>query len=226
MKKEFKQINYNQAIDFLLPLHYSGRKPQIKYAFGCFEDDTLVAVCTYGIPASRSLCVGILGKDFYKSIIELNRLCKIDSCKTLMSEFVSYTLRYLKQFNLLVVSYADTGMKHIGAIYQATNFLYTGITVARTDKYTPNNKHSRHYTDEYNHLRKVRTAKHRYIYFACDKRYKKIFMNNLNYKIEEYPKGDKTNYNLGDFQKPLIYNSITKEYYTEQSISPLLVSSD
>jgi hypothetical protein len=33
----------------------------------------------------------------------------------------------------IVVSYADTAMGHIGYIYQASNFLFTGTTKERTD---------------------------------------------------------------------------------------------
>ena len=107
-------------------------------------------------------------------------------------------------------------MKHQGSIYQACNFLFTGTTKERTDKYTEGNKHSRHYKNENNHLRKVRTAKHRYIYFASDKRHKRIHKNALKYKIiKEYPKGDKINYVLGDFQKPLILNTKTNSYFIE-----------
>ena len=43
-----RSITYQEAVDFLLPRHYSGRKPQISYAFGWFIDATLVAVCTFG----------------------------------------------------------------------------------------------------------------------------------------------------------------------------------
>ena len=211
MKIEMKPIDYRTAIDFILPLHYAGRKPQVKHAFGLFENNDLVAVCTYGIPASRSLCIGIMGAEYFASVIELNRLCRIDACKTNMSQFVAYTLKYLKPENYLVVSYADTGMNHLGIIYQACNFSYTGITKARTDKYTEGNKHSRHYSSEKQHLRKVRTAKHRYIYFACDKKTKKLFLNNLKYLIQEYPKGETSRYVLGEFQKPTIYNSVVQK---------------
>lgn len=112
-----KSISYQEAINFLLPLHYSGRKPQIKYSFGLFIKNKLVAVCTYGIPASRSLCIGAMGKEYYDKVIELNRLCRIDDCNIPMSKFVAYTLKKIKKFNLLVISYADQGMSHFGAIY-------------------------------------------------------------------------------------------------------------
>ena len=212
----FKEITYKDAVAFLIDKHYSGRIPQIKYAYGMTERGKLVAVCTYGIPASRSLCVGLLGKEFYAHVIELNRLCRIDGVLTPMSKFVSYSLKSLKKYNLVVVSYADEGMNHFGTVYQASNFLYTGKTKQRTDKYTEGNKHSRHYDNNNNHLRKVRTSKHRYVYFACDKPTKKRLIKNLKYPTKAYPKGETSFYTLGDFQNPLIYNKVTGEYFHEQ----------
>jgi len=212
---EYREISNKDATSFLLPLHYSGRKPQLKYSFGAYAEDVLVAVCTYGIPASRSLCVGVLGKELASSVIELNRLCRLDCMTTPLSEFVGWTLRELKKHSLCVVSYADTAMQHTGSIYQACNFLYTGKTQERTDKYTPNGKHSRHYTDEYNHLRKVRSGKHRYIYFATNKTIKKAWLSKLKYTIEEYPKGEKHMYPLGEYLKSVIYDKDKKEYYYE-----------
>ena len=205
LHKSMQVIDYKTAVNFLLDKHYSGRKPQVKYAFGLYEYGVLVAVCTYGVPASRSLCVGIMGIEHYAKVIELNRLCRVE-CETCLSEFVGYTLRYLRQYNLLIVSYADTAMSHTGAIYQACNFLYTGKTLARTDKYTAGNKHSRHYTDDNKHLRKVRSAKHRYIYYACNRVTRKVYSKALNYPIEAYPKGAKIDYVLGTVLQPVIIN--------------------
>lgn len=198
---EIKRINYDMAIRFLLPKHYSGRKPQISYAFGLYESSELMAVCTFGKPASNSLCKGICGNDFTQNVYELNRLCRKENYKNQLSEFVAYCLRELKKLNLIIVSYADRGMNHNGYIYQACNFLYTGSTKRRTDKYTKGNKHSRHYSDdEQLGLRKVRTSKHRYIYICGDKRFKKNVMKNLNYDILPYPKEQNKNYILGEYQ--------------------------
>jgi hypothetical protein len=218
MKPIFKQISSIEAITFLIDKHYSGRKPQIKYAFGAYQDDKLKAVCTYGIPASRPLCVGVMGLEYFDRVIELNRLCRTEDYPEQLSRFVSYTLRELKQYNLLVVSYSDLAMGHQGSIYQSCNFVFTGTTKGRTDKYTPDGKHSRHYTDEYNHLRKIRSPKHRYIYFATDKKHKKIYSKILKYPIiKEYPKGIKTMYELGKFIKPHILNINSNTEYFEDN---------
>ena len=89
------------------------------------------------------------------------------------------------------------------------NFIYTGATKERTDKYTDGNKHSRHYDrTQDNSVRKVRSAKHRYIYFCTNsKRLKKEWLSSLSYPIiKDYPKGDNSNYVLGEYlQHKLIY---------------------
>lgn len=200
-----KEITYKKAIEFLLPRHYSGRKPNIKYAFGYYEHDVLKAVCAFGKPASNSLCVGVCGKEYSSNVYELNRLCVDGKIEIQLSSFVGWCLKQLKKYNLIIVSYADIQMNHNGYIYQATNWIYTGCTKSRTDKYTEGGKHSRHYDNSnQNGLRKYRSSKHRYVYFASDKKHKRKFANALNYKIESYPKGANKNYILGEYIKPII----------------------
>ena len=205
---KIKTIDYCLAKDFLLPKHYSGRTPSISYAFGWYIANELVAVCTFGKPASPFLCRGVCGADFSPRVFELNRLCRVDSLQEPLSYFVSACLRKLRAKNLIIVSYSDTQMNHHGYIYQACNFIYTGKTKERTDKYTEGNKHARHYSNsEQNGLRKIRSAKHRYIYFAMkDKKIRESAIKSLNYETAPYPKGDNKNYTLGEYLKPRIKN--------------------
>lgn len=200
-----RKISYKEAVDFLLPKHYSGRKPSISYSFGYYENNILKAVCTFGKPASNSLCIGVCGKEYSNKVFELNRLCVDGQIEIQLSKFVAWCLNELKKDELILISYADTQMNHNGYIYQATNWIYTGMTKARTDKYVDGGKHSRHYDNEnQNGLRKYRSAKHRYIYFSACKKKQKEYFKKLNYKIENYPKGDNKRYILGDFIKPII----------------------
>lgn len=181
-----------------MPKHYAGRKPQVTKAFGWYEDEKLVAVCTFGKPASPQLCDGICGKEFSSNVYELNRLVRIEDFNGQLSQFIAGCLRELKKENWIVVSYADSGMTHHGYIYQASNFLYTGCTKQRTDRYVEG-KHSRHADfDNPKGIRQVRTAKHRYVYFCTsDKKLKRQWKEALNYPILPYPKGDNENYELG-----------------------------
>jgi len=201
---EVKLIAYKEAIAFLLPKHYSGRKPVISKAFGWIINNELIAVCTFGKPASNPLCRGLAGDSHSHSIYELNRLCMKDGEGYQISQFVSYCLRRLHCENWIVVAYADTAMKHTGYIYQACNFIYTGLTKRRTDKYTSGNKHCRHYKEsEQGSLRKVRSAKHRYIYFCTkDRSLKRQWLCDLKYNIVPYPKTKNEKYILGEFLEP------------------------
>lgn len=172
------------------------------------------AVCTFGKPASNNLCIGICGKDYSKSVYELNRLCRTEDLKFPLSQFVAKCLRLLKQKDWIIVSYSDTQMNHHGYIYQACNFIYTGATKRRTDIVTPSGKHARHYNKEDKNcsIRKVRSSKHRYIYFCTSNRkLKKEWANNLKYPICKYPKGDNSNYVLGEYLKDEFIEKQPKE---------------
>lgn len=202
MKGNVEEIDYKTAVDFLLPRHYAGRIPIISKAFGWFGGGRLVAVCTFGKPASPFLCRGICGEQYAHSVYELNRLCRIDDWTEPLSQFVSACLRRLRTENWIIVSFSDTAMNHHGYIYQACNFIYTGCTKERTDKYVPNGGHARHAKQsDQGEFRKVRSAKHRYVYFCTrDKKLKQAWLEALNYPPMPYPKGDNSDdYVLGEY---------------------------
>jgi len=200
------ELEYKEACGFLMPRHYSGRKPNISVSFGWIIDNKLEAVCSFGKPASPQLCLGVCGKEYSKNVYELNRLCRNDTLGVQLSQFVSYCLRVLRCRDWIVISYADTAMNHNGYIYQACNFIYTGCTKERTDKYTEGNRRSRHYNNAtQSNLRKVRSSKHRYLFFCtADKKLKKQWSRSLNYEIKKYPKGENKTYELGSYLKPKI----------------------
>ncbi len=211
---EIKPINSKDTYDFILNKHYAQRKPSISFSFGLFIDNNLEGILTIGKPASNSLCEGVCGIGYKDRVYELNRLVVNEGLpKNSLSMFVGTVLRMLKNEDMIIVSYADEAMNHNGYIYQATNFIYTGKTKERTDKYTPNGKHSRHYTDEYNHIRKLRSSKHRYIYFTGKS--KKYLLKELKYDILPYPKGDNSKYVLGEKLQTKCVNTITGEIFYE-----------
>ena len=192
-KYKVLSIESSQTYDWLLNKHYAKRIPSISFAFGLYEDQILRGVMTIGKPASPSLCDGICGKDFSKYVYELNRLCVDDNLeKNTLSFFVGKCLKLIPE-NMILVSYADTSMNHNGYIYQATNWIYTGSTKERTDIGFEDGTHSRHYSKDIDYsIRKFRSSKHRYVFFIGSKR--KLFRKNLNYKIEDYPKGQNQKY--------------------------------
>lgn len=194
-----ERISYEMVKPFLLNIHYARRMPCVQYAFGLFDESIIspIGVVTYGQPASPSLCVGIAGEKNKKNVLELNRLVLYPEYngKNYSSFLVSHSLKMLPN-NTFVISYADWGgWHHVGYVYQATNWLYTGLTKPRTDIYSECG-HARHY-DKGEIRRQNRTAKYRYIYLVGDKRTKKRMLSELKYKvINEYPKGDSEHYDI------------------------------
>ena len=87
----------------------------------------------------------------------------------------------------VIVSYADSEQGHVGYVYQATNFLFTGTTKERTDMASEDGKHSRHDLGNPDQ-RKKRWAKHRYVFFVGNKQEKKNLLEKLKYTIQTYPK--------------------------------------
>jgi predicted ATP-dependent Lon-type protease len=187
-------IKSEEAVPWILKKHYAKRLPSISYAFGLYDDNELKGIVTFGMPASNSLCEGVCGVENKHLIIELNRLCLQDNTKNQASFLVSNAIRLLPK-PMVIVSYADTAQGHIGYVYQATNFLFTGTTKERTDMDAGEGKHSRHGTDP--SVRKFRSAKHRYIYIHGSKTQKAKLLKDLNYEIQQYPKGEIKRYDSG-----------------------------
>ena len=121
-----------ESYPWLLNKHYAKRIPQIMFAFGLYEENSMVGVITYGIPASPPLCMGICGKEYSDKVLELNRVCLMDNTKNQASFLVANSIKLLPKISI-IVSYADTEHGHVGYVYQATNFLYTGLSADRVD---------------------------------------------------------------------------------------------
>jgi hypothetical protein len=198
-KYKVESIKPFETYDWLENKHYARRIPSISYAFGLYDEKILIGICTFGSPPSNALCVGICGKENKGKVIELNRLCLNDhKVKNLTSYFLSKCLKMFPK-NKIIVSYADTSQKHHGYIYQATNWIYTGLSKKRTERYDKNNpnKHSKTVTESMNYKDlsvRDRPQKHRYVYITGTKKQKKILLNSLKYKIEDYPKGNNKRY--------------------------------
>jgi hypothetical protein len=188
-------IKPEESYPWILQKHYAKRVPQISYAFGLYEENQLMGVVTYGMPASPFLCIGVCGPEYRDVVIELNRLCLQDNKKNEASFLVANSLKQLPKPKV-VVSYADTAMGHVGYVYQACNFLFTGTTKERTDMASTSGGHSRHNSGDRTQ-RVDRSAKHRYIFIVGSKQQKKKFTELLRYDVLPYPKGDNKNYDAG-----------------------------
>ena len=198
------KITYEETKPFILHIHYAKRMPSISFAYGLFFKNELVGVVCYGSPPSQSLCKGIAGEEYKGKVLELNRLVLKYNIKNEASYLVGNSFKLLPKPKI-VVSYADTSQNHTGYIYQATNFIYTGLSDKRTEwRMKDSNKHSKTICEKYslderkNNPDKFyvidRPRKHRYIYIIGNKKDKKNILNKLKYPIFQYPKFKNINY--------------------------------
>ena len=130
---------------------------------------------------------------------------------------ISQSFKYIKEHyaNIkILVSFADPSQGHVGYIYQATNWIYTGLTLQAGNaiyKVDGVKIHPRTLLKKYNTtskkealeflkkdnpkaiIQKVKNSrKHRYLYFIGNKKENREMKKNLKYKILSYPKIEKT----------------------------------
>ena len=200
---DIEKISYEVAMDIVVANHYLHRKCPVSQAFGLVDkrDRRVVGVVTYGVSPSSTLLKGICGPEEMYNVYELNRLWVEDSVpKNGESYLVGNTIKLLDRE--IIVSFADTSQGHVGYIYQASNFIYTGLSAKFKDPKVKGRENQHHATyangltnqqviDKFgadNVYFVERPRKHRYIFFNCSKTRRKELLKKLRYKVIEYPK--------------------------------------
>ena len=208
------KIKKEDTFYWLLNKHYAKVVPAILYNnFGLFKNDKLEGVCCYGssaCPANASM------GEFTQ--IELLRLVISENLdKNILSYFLGKTFKQLTG-PLSLISYADDGMGHHGYIYQATNWIYTGMGNATIIWKDSNGKrmhdrgingiHQKTKTDltvnemamKMNITKSIGSSKHRYFYFIGNKKDKREWLKELKlrYTIYDYPKGENKRYEMSN----------------------------
>lgn len=233
-----RDISTSIAKEIIVKKHYTHAWTACRYSLGIFyktdtenalgDTEKLIGCLIYGFPvgakAPTSVCEG-LTKD---NILELTRLYCDDGYGSNIESFaLGQSFKWLKENDKAIkvlLSYADNGQEHLGGIYQATNWIYQGLStdIALMPNYgiSLSNEpfkwiHSRSVftrwgSNNLEHLRREigkdgytefwrreEPPKHRYIQLIPqDKREKKDLMKRLKHPIKEYPKNARE-YNKG-----------------------------
>jgi len=200
-----KKITREECEPYILGIHYAKRWPSISYAFGLYLNSVLCGVVSYGTPPSSPLKKGVAGDEYKSDVLELNRLCLLNNLKNEASILVGASLKLMPK-NKIIVSFADISQGHAGIVYQATNFIYCGLSAKRTDWKVKGKEHLHGQTiaDEFRGVKnraqamrdkygddfylEPRPRKHRYIFITGSKTYKKKVKLNLRYSEQPYPK--------------------------------------
>lgn len=194
-----RSIDYKTAMDVVVREHYLHRKCPCSVAFGLYLVDELKGVVCYGTPSSAPLRGGIAGPANALNVVELTRLWVCDSVPRNGESFlIGRTVgRAGKE---IVVSYAEIQQGHLGTVYQATNWIYTGLSAKRTNWTIEGvDRHCQTIADKNTaaQLREQfgdrftlqdRPRKHRYVYLNAKGRRRKELLASLRYRPQPYPK--------------------------------------
>lgn len=174
--------------------HYSKCIPVGKLVkVGVWEEGKYIGCVLFGRGANKSL-----GSPFgldQTEVCELVRIALTDHINP-VSKIMAISFKFLKQKNpgiKMIISFADREQNHHGGIYQATNWIYTGIT-AGADEYMYKGKrwHGRAFRKTHgSHLKYMNkgleivqgSQKHRYL-MPLDKKMRKDIIN----LAQPYPK--------------------------------------
>jgi hypothetical protein len=170
-----------------------------KLCFGVFSCNRLLGTITFGAGPTNAF--------------RLVEGAKPDDCLTLTrlwlsqellsnseSRVISISIRYLKKYTQVkfLVTYADPAQGHVGTIYQATGWLYTGLSEAtplldlgdgiprhsRSFSHAFGSHSIKHFTNCGINVRVIpQTQKYRYVYLLDNS-----FRHNLNPPVLPYPK--------------------------------------
>jgi len=193
-----RPIGYKLAMDIVVREHYLHRKFASSRAFGLFLGEQIKGVICYGTPSSAPLRKALAGPENELNVVELMRLWVCDSVPRNGESFlIGNTLKHAGKE--IVVSYAEVAMGHVGTVYQATNWLYTGLSARRRQfKIEGVTTHCQRLADMHSaaELREIygekfayewRPPKHRYVCINAKGRRRQELISKIKYPLQPYP---------------------------------------
>ena len=127
-----KVISSKVANEFVKLNHYSGKVvPNSKLHFGCFLDDKMHGVLSYGSSLDKSKTIGLVKNTGWNDYMELNRMAFDEYLpKYSESRCIAITFKLIKKYApqiKWILSYSDGCDCGDGTIYRASGFKLTLI---------------------------------------------------------------------------------------------------
>lgn len=126
-----RPVSYQTAAVVVSEAHYLRALGSTSVSLGLYVDDVIAGVICYGtIPANNASAV--CGPDTRLAVMELTRLALYDwAPRNSESYLIGHSFRWMRGHRpdvQVLLSYADAGVGHVGTVYQATNWIYTGAS--------------------------------------------------------------------------------------------------
>ena len=201
------ELPFAVARSFIEQYEWLGNIGAAKYCYGLLVDGALASVVCYTTPSSPIAYRSLLGSDFVATAFQLCRgATAYWAPKWAASKTISGSLKMLRRREGadLVIAYADPRAGEIGAVYQAANALYLGLTDSRgPGKYVIGGgeyharavqKHFGSAAHDYlvevdPHYRRIqRTKKHRYCFVLARGIRRRTVLERVAHLIHPFPK--------------------------------------
>lgn len=217
-KVSINKIHFSVAKKIIIEKHYTHAWTTQSICLGIYyetdnehpffnsKEELLIGVIVYGNPVGSNSLNAISDSLKKKQVLELTRLYIDDGYgKNIESLSISKSIHWLKKHwpkLKYLISFADPEQNHLGIIYQATNWLYTGISskdewyIIKNKRVHPRTVGERYGTRSMKKLeqmgidvkRELMYGKHRYIYIMKSGKQRKCLIKELNYEVLSYPK--------------------------------------
>ena len=140
-----KVIPSKVANEFVKKHHYSGKVvPNSSLHFGCFLDNKLHGVMSYGSPFDKSRVIGMVQPCLWNEMLELNRMAFDDYLpKNSESRCLAISIKLIKKNApqiKWVLSFSDGTQSGDGTIYRASGFYLTSVKPNSSIIELPNGK--------------------------------------------------------------------------------------
>jgi len=142
LEGEVREIDFHTAQDFILEFEWLGTMGTTQFSYGLFVDDRLTAVACFGLTAGTHALVEPFGEERKNEGIVLVRgACAPWSHEHTSSYFIGKVMPLVRERGYrFVIAYSDPEAGEIGTVYQATNWIFYGMTSPVTYLVRPDGK--------------------------------------------------------------------------------------
>jgi len=216
-KAEIREVSFDAAKVIIHDYEWLGNMGTTEYAFGIFWNNIMAGAVCFGRTAGTSVYSSVCGEQYKLHAITLCRgACVHWAHEHSASKLIATACRMMlgHGYNIFI-AYSDPQAGEVGTVYQASNWIYCGMTSATEKFKTPNGKvkdarlvsaytrDRRGGTLKYKRTRSEQkrrmieqgcvffkgTPKHRYVLILGEtKKIKREIMKALKWPVQPYPK--------------------------------------
>ena len=180
--------------------HYSKTGGNMTWNYGLWDGHVLVGCVSYNLP-TLDVCKSVFGEEGASWVTHMGRLvCAENAPRIAESRLIAGSLRLFRHDYpqvRAVVTYAASGVGHIGYVYQATNALFCGLANPRHFYVDEHGRSRSTKQGQYLSIEDARTrgwavrydsAKYRYLYLLGSRSDRKQLLRMLKWPVLPYPK--------------------------------------